>query len=130
MSRSVLSLVLEYARLCPGVFQAVPCPGVCRAVSQSRLGAVSSDTATKRGPACPDLGSMKCSASLVPIIFMYQSGLSTPLPGRRELSLKKKQARKLSHRTGAEDKASAATPSGEWVYVFNSAGGVSGVQAV
>lgn len=92
--------ILEYAG---------PCPGVCW-----ELGAVSSDTDTKRGPACP--GPMKCSASLVPIILVCQSGLSTPLPGRRKLSLKQKQARKLSRRTGTEDEASAATPSGEYIF--------------
>lgn len=115
MSQSVLDLVSEYARL----GRVLECPSYPRVCWE--LGAVSSDTATKRGPACPDLGSMKCSASLVPIILVCQSGLSTPLPGRRKLSLKQKQARKLSRRTGTEDEASAATPS---------AGRVSGVQAV
>lgn len=78
MSQSVLDLVSEYARLC----RVLECPSYPRVCWE--LGAVSSDTATKRGPVCPDLGSMKCSASLVPIILVCQSGLSTPFAREKE----------------------------------------------
>lgn len=86
------------------------CPGV-----SWEQGAVGFDTVTQRGPACPGLGSAKCSASLLLIILVCRSGLPTPLPGRQE----NKRGSPLPAQE-QKPEASAAKPSGKRLQVCSS----------